>query len=108
MNARLFSRLLSVAFLASVLAAPAAEGIDLDTPVLKHCPVDQWTATSFTADIQAAVPGATSYLRLRRLVRRPHDCGMVRGQLFRLYVGCQILCQRRRFERDRSLRMHGR
>ena len=33
----------------------------LATPVLKHCPVDQWTTTSFTADIQAAVPGATSY-----------------------------------------------
>ena len=33
----------------------------LAAPVLKHCPVDQWTATSFTADIQAAVPGATSY-----------------------------------------------
>ena len=33
----------------------------LDAPVLKHCPVDQWTPTSFTADIQAPVPGATSY-----------------------------------------------
>ena len=35
--------------------------IGLEKPVLKHCPVDQWTATSFTADIQAAIPGATSY-----------------------------------------------
>jgi hypothetical protein len=33
----------------------------LAAPVLKHCPVDDWTATSFTADIEAAVPGATSY-----------------------------------------------
>ena len=61
MNVRTFSRLRSVAFLAAVLATPAAEGVDLDAPVLKHCPVDQWTATSFTADIEAAVPGATSY-----------------------------------------------
>ena len=35
--------------------------VGLDAPVLKHCPVDQWTATSFTADIQTPVPGATSY-----------------------------------------------
>ncbi len=45
MNARPFARLRCVAFLAAVLAAPA-EGDDLETPVLKHCPVDQWTATN--------------------------------------------------------------
>lgn len=38
--------------------------VGLATPVLKHCPVEDWTTTSFTADIEAAVPGATSY-RLR-------------------------------------------
>ncbi|MBQ6925478.1 MAG: cadherin repeat domain-containing protein [Kiritimatiellae bacterium] len=40
--------------------------VGLAAPVLKHCPVDQWTATSFTADIEEAVPGATSY-NLRRI-----------------------------------------
>ncbi len=40
--------------------------VALATPVLKHCPVDQWTTTSFTADIETAVPGATSY-RLRHI-----------------------------------------
>ena len=40
--------------------------VGLAAPVLKHCPVDQWTPTSFTADIEAAVPGAISY-RLRHI-----------------------------------------
>jgi hypothetical protein len=40
--------------------------VGLAAPVLKHCPVDQWTTTSFTADIEAAVPGAISY-RLRHI-----------------------------------------
>ena len=40
--------------------------VGLAKPVLKHCPVDDWTDTSFTADIEAAVPGATSY-RLRHI-----------------------------------------
>ena len=40
--------------------------VGLAAPVLKHCPVDQWTTTSFTADLEAAVPGATSY-RLRHI-----------------------------------------
>ena len=40
--------------------------VGLAAPVLKHCPVDQWTPTSFTADLEAAVPGATSY-RLRHI-----------------------------------------
>ena len=40
--------------------------VGLAAPVLKHCPVDDWTATSFTADIEEAVPGATSY-NLRRI-----------------------------------------
>ena len=40
--------------------------VGLAAPALKHCPVDQWTATSFTADIEEAVPGATSYT-LRRI-----------------------------------------
>ena len=42
----------------------------LAKPVLKHCPVDDWTPTSFTADIQAPVPGATSY-NLRRINSLP-------------------------------------
>ena len=49
----------------------------LATPVLKHCPVDQWTATSFTADIQAAVPGATSYTL--RYIHYENDGTVVTG-----------------------------
>ena len=44
----------------------------LAAPVLKHCPVDDWTATSFTADIKSAVPGATSY-RLRHVHAEAND-----------------------------------
>lgn len=44
--------------------------VGLAAPVLKHCPVDQWTTTSFTADIEEAVPGATSY-NLRRINSLP-------------------------------------
>ena len=45
--------------------------VGLAAPVLKHCPVDQWTATSFTADIEEAVPGATSYTL--RYIRHEDD-----------------------------------
>ncbi len=44
--------------------------VGLAAPVLKHCTVDDWTATSFTADIEEAVPGATSY-NLRRINSLP-------------------------------------
>lgn len=87
MNARSFSRLRCVAFLAAVLAAPA-EGDDLETPVLKHCPVDQWTATSFTADIQAAVPGATSYTL--RYVHDEDDGTVVTGYVHDATFPCVV------------------
>ena len=45
--------------------------VGLAAPVLKHCPVDDWTATSFTADIEEAVPGATSYTL--RYIRHEDD-----------------------------------
>ena len=45
--------------------------VGLAKPVLKHCPVDDWTATSFTADIEEAVPGATSYTL--RYIRHEDD-----------------------------------
>ncbi len=35
--------------------------VGLAKPVLKHCPVDQWTPTSFKADLEALVPGAQEY-----------------------------------------------
>lgn len=88
MNDRPFSRLRSVAFLAAVLAASAAEGVDLDAPVLKHCPVDQWTATSFTADIQAAVPDATSYTL--RYVHSEDDGTVVTGYVHDATFPCVV------------------
>ncbi len=44
----------------------------LAAPVLKHCSVEAWTATSFTADLKSAVPGATSY-RLRHIHTAAND-----------------------------------
>ena len=44
----------------------------LAAPVLKPCSVEDWTATSFTAAIQSAVPGATSY-RLRHIHAEAND-----------------------------------
>ena len=43
----------------------------LAKPVLKHCPVEDWTPTSFTANLEAAVPGATSYTL--RYIRHEDD-----------------------------------
>ena len=62
--------------------------VGLAAPVLKHCPVDQWTATSFTADIQAAVPGATSYTL--RHVHYEEDGTVVTGYVHDATFPCVV------------------
>ena len=51
--------------------------VGLAKPVLKHCPIDDWTATSFTANLEAAIPGATSYTL--RYVHNEDDGTVVTG-----------------------------